>query len=198
MLHLLNKSNLIKLHYKLLFNKFVCLQITQRINSWVDYAFPPLGLQKALLTKPSLLPIAWLARTRAGSARRVYITGQSPPCSSLLCSCDCQDGKPQQAAMGSLELGREVTARRVLRWGSGRGPLHLAAICSMLIRGLPAAAFERNSNVSQAQGNPSSSSARVSLHSQRHMPASHPTFPRQDKEWHMAIVSPTSEMRALF
>lgn len=43
-----------------------------------------------------------------------------------------------------------MTTRGVLRRGDGGGPLRPAAICSVLIRGLPAAAFERSSNVSPA------------------------------------------------
>ena len=156
----------------------------------MDCAFPPHSFQKALLTKPSPLLMTSLPGTTAGSEHFSRVTGQSPRCSSLLCSCDCQQGKPQQAATGSLELGTELTAWRVLWWGDGRGPLHLAAICSILIRGLPAAAFERNSNVSPAHGAPSSSPYRVSLHSQRHVPVSQPTFPGQDEEWHTGRLLP--------
>lgn len=107
-------------------------------------------------------------------------TGQSP--AHGFAAATVRRGKSQQAAVGSLGLGREVAAWRVLWYRDEGGPLHLAAICSMLIRGLPAAAFERNSNVSP-HGDLSSSSARVSLHSQGHMPVPQPALSGQGEEW---------------
>lgn len=58
----------------------------------------------------------------------------------------------------------------------------MGTLISTLITGLPAAAFEGNSNVSPARVDPSPSSARVPLCSQGQMPVPHRSLPGQHQK----------------